>query len=185
MSCKPKPPADTEGQDWRIFLNTHDFLRHELKLYGAMPIKFVDVVQKKYADSSYLNAMQVDWAFYIQPFLKVNICDSTNQGLYKYDQVIDTVTKTATLTYLPLYSGLPLQKMIVGISTINGDVQNVYAEHLNQNLWSSNLTKMMYLKGSIIQIIESSQPRIGKAKNSIRKLVFKLPHTTANSVILQ
>ncbi len=184
FACQKKPNSVSGGLDWHLYLNTNEYLVYQLKTFGAVPIKFTEVTTTKFKESSYLNGTQIDWKFYLQPFLDANLYDSTNAGLYDMHQNFDSITNTVNLSYTPNFSGLAVKNMVITMGAATNEVESIYVDIVKNNFIIQNQTKAFYALGKKIQIIETSKPLFRSAKTTIKTLNFNLPPKAAPSAVI-
>lgn len=145
----------------------------ELKKYGQEKNQFIEVAKtNKQDDSTYLKGTQVDWQFYVQPFLKINLHNEKYDSVYHMAQDINTNTNEVTITYLPVYAHLPVKKIIIIMNINSGVVKSVYAETTYNATTSSTKQKILYQSGRLIQIIEDKDSWWSAAKTTIKTIYF-------------
>jgi hypothetical protein len=174
LGCTPEqPPKHVSGFPYTYLLNTHKFLDGELKKYGKVQQQFVETTQQKQQkDSNYYKGTQVDWPYFVQPFLDIDLHQAKFDSIYAMTQDVNTAAKQVTITYLPLYANLPLQKMYVVMNIETNNILSVYAETNYHKPWSQLQQKMLYNPGKMIQVSEYENGWFSAKKQQTKTLYF-------------
>lgn len=174
VSCKEeKMPKSTEGFPYHYLLNTSDYMLGELKKYGQEKNNFIEVQNiKGTADTNYFKGNQIDWKYYVQPFLDINLCNEKYDSIYHMAQDVNTTTNEVTITYTPVYENLPVQKIVIIMNVLSNAVKSVYAESLHNKTTSSKKQIILYQVGKVIQVINEEDSWFSKAKKTIRYIYF-------------
>jgi hypothetical protein len=179
-----------EGIDYNYLFNTQKFMLSQVAYHKENTANFCELVNKDDKltefDTMHLRATMIDWRFYINALMSLNMHDSAYNKVYKMTQNFDTVNRRIDILYLPLYDNLPLKKMMLTFDQDHEELRTLYAEYSKVGFWKDISRKVTFSKDEVLQVQEVENPLLGSAKSTVRKLIFASLDTAATApAILQ
>jgi hypothetical protein len=173
-ACQQSMPSMPGGADWHYYVDTKLLMSNTIIDHGIQIKRFVETTthEKGKIDSAFLAGNMVNWKVYLAAMEAINLYDSTKNGNYKMSQNIDTNTKEVQIDYDPLYTNLPVQKMVVKMD-INGKVvKSMYAVEEKKGAFSTLHRTVYYQPAVHLQIVESKEGIFSNKQKTARDLYF-------------
>ncbi|NCX94914.1 MAG: hypothetical protein EBX41_00645 [Chitinophagia bacterium] len=146
----------------------NQFIVDEWKNHANDPIVFKKTVTLNgKADSTFENALQVDWKSVLPYFIKTDISDPKYLGHYKYYQYQDENDGLFNMMYIAIDEDAYTQKLLVTADSRTKRIKGIYIETDEEGLMNKVHQKLMYIPAKVIQIQRYETPLMGK-KKSIR-----------------
>jgi hypothetical protein len=180
MACdKPSMPKSESGFTYTYLLNTQEYLNNQLSALGKLNGQFIQVTPMgKYNDTAYLYGVDVDWKFYIKPFLAINMHKPEFDSVYSMSQVYNEATSIVDIQYKALYDNLPMTNMQILMNGQTSDITMIYAEAKFNTPSNKKRQYLLYKPAQLIQVKSIEDSWLGKPKEITRTLYF--PANTYN-----
>lgn len=164
LSCNKKvesTPAEENGTYFSII----DFTKDQWETYqgNAFPI-----VKRVYLngkdDSTYTNALDVDWASILKVFFETDISDPKFLGQYRFSSFADNTTMTNSYYYEADLDGLYTKKLQIMVDYYTDKIKSIYIEAQKKTRLGVKDVKLFYVPLDIISIQEYESTKTGQKK---------------------
>lgn len=171
-ACKPEQAKETAPEDRNFSIRR--FAAVQWFFYAGAPYSFERIiVLNGHRDTSYVSAMNMNWAPVFKIFLATDISDPKFSGKYKFSSFEENTTVTVHNVYEATEPELFTRTLHVIADQENPDkIHSVYVETRKENGNDVIIQRLLYAPQKKLQIQEVTSSGLGPDKEFLAEYRF-------------